>query len=299
MVQKRIGQAIIQQGLDANFNKTVQHWYQPLAKDIASAAEVRGACLFLGVQGCQGSGKSTLASFVKIILEEQYELKVASISIDDFYLTRADREQLAASIHPLLRTRGVPGTHDLALAETTFTQLLALNEGNRLALPAFDKARDDRAPLQNWPEISGAIDVIIFEGWCVGVDPQTEEDIAQPINKLEANEDPHGIWRSYVNKQLAENYAALFARIHKLIVLNAPSFDCVYQWRALQEEKLAQKIRNEKLRNAHAQSPQELQRFISHYERLTRHCIQTMPTKADWLLPLNHEHEITDLIRKS
>lgn len=294
--QAVIQQALAQQGLGTDFNHTVERWYQPLAQQIAAFASHHDGGFVVGVQGCQGSGKSTLAVFLKILLEEIHQLRTATVSLDDFYLTRAERQQLAKTVHPLLQTRGVPGTHDLLLAETTFSALRNPAKDIGIALPGFDKALDDRAPETNWSRVSTPIDVVIFEGWCVGVEAQADENLVEPINDLEKIEDPHSIWRSYVNNQLKGPYASLFARLDKLVVLNAPSFDCVYAWRSLQEQKLAEKLRAEKRNDLRVQSPEELQRFISHYERLTRHCLHSLPAKADWLLPLNTEHQITDLI---
>lgn len=293
-----ITQGMAEQGLESAFISTVERWYAPLAQDIATLAKPHKGCFFLGIQGCQGSGKSTLTSFLKTLLEKQHGLKVAALSLDDFYLTKESRQQLAASVHPLLITRGVPGTHDLPLAERIFKQLAQLNKGETLALPMFEKARDDRAPVERWPLITGPVDLVIFEGWCVGASAQKPEELDVAVNSLEADEDPNCIWRKYVNKQLEEPYAELFSRLDKLLVLNAPSFDCVYAWRSLQEQKLAQKVREHQLQNTNILNANGLLRFISHYERLTRHCLDSLPHKADWLLPLDNEHQITDLIRK-
>ncbi len=244
----------------------------------------------LGIQGCQGSGKSTLASFLQILLEEEYQLPTAVLSLDDFYLTLAARKQLADSIHPLLLTRGVPGTHDLPLALKTFKDISQLKKGQTLRLPRFDKAQDDRAKENTWPEVEGPIRVIIFEGWCVGVGPQSEEALTPAINELEQLEDGRQIWRKFVNKQLATYENTLFNQLDKLVVLQAPSFACVYEWRALQEKKLREKTRL--LSDSKVLSDVALKRFIAHYERLSRHCLASLPAKADWLFKLNENQKI-------
>jgi len=251
------------------------------------------------VQGTQGSGKSTLAAFLKLLLESEHALSTVSLSLDDFYLTLAERRQLATDKHPLLITRGVPGTHDVKLAMDTIQGVSRLEPGETFAIPRFDKSMDDRAARENWDEVSGPVSVIIFEGWCVGCDALPSETMNTPINSLEEQEDPEGVWREYANQQLAGDYHDLFALLEKLIVINAPSFECVHEWRVLQEQKLEQKLKaqglnaTDKMMNA-----QQLHRFISHYERITRHCLDTLPKKADWLLPLDAEHKILDLIAK-
>src|SRR5262245_54933917 len=70
----------------------------------------------LAIAGAQGSGKSTLS---RLLSDELVRLgrRAVTFSLDDFYLTRREREALAAAVHPLLVTRGVPGTHDVDLCE--------------------------------------------------------------------------------------------------------------------------------------------------------------------------------------
>ncbi|HEX4847424.1 MAG TPA: kinase, partial [Novosphingobium sp.] len=101
----------------------------------------------LGLSGSQGSGKTTLVAGLEQALEAQ-GLRVARLSLDDLYLTRAERIALGQSVHPLLATRGVPGTHDVALG---LEVIAALERGKAAALPRFDKGRDDRADPATWP----------------------------------------------------------------------------------------------------------------------------------------------------
>ena len=93
-----------------------------------------------------------------------------------------------------------------------------------------------------------------------------------------------------VNNQLKENYKSLFARLDLLVMLKVPSFDKVYQWRTLQEEKLRIKTQGQK--NLRVMSDEELVRFISHYERLTRHMLEEMPSRVDVLFTVSDDHRI-------
>jgi D-glycerate 3-kinase len=154
-------------------------------------------------------------------------------------------------------------------------------------LPAFDKTRDDRKPGKDWPVFKGRPAVILFEGWCVDAKPQTAAALRKPVNRLERDCDPDGIWRRYVNHQLAGPYGKLFAGVDVLIFLQAPSFDCVYKWRGLQEKKL----RRSRHGNA-VMDRQQLENFIMHYERLTRWMLKEMPARADILLPLAPDQRI-------
>jgi D-glycerate 3-kinase len=250
--------------------------------------------LVLGVNGAQGSGKSTLCDFLQFILHEAYGFRVAGFSIDDLYKTRTEREQLAREVHPLLLTRGVPGTHDIELGLKTLNSLRSATPNTLTPLPAFDKVTDDRKASTAWPVFRGRPEVVIFEGWCIAAQAQIESELIPPINDLEKNEDPDGAWRCYVNQQLQGAYAQLFLRLDHLVMLKIPSMDSVFEWRSLQEQKLAEQVQPNgphRLMNA-----QELRRFIMHYERLTRFMLEEMPNRADIILYLNEQHQLFQAI---
>lgn len=270
------------------FRSTATDHYLPLVGRLRNL-ERKGSALLLGINGAQGTGKSTLADFVQIAAGDLFSWRCAVVSIDDFYLTRAERRDLATRIHPLLETRGVPGTHDTAMMKETLDRLDELGPGESLSLPRFDKSIDDRAPSDDWPTVIGPIDLVILEGWCVGSTPQPAEALSIPVNALERDEDPDGIWRNYVNERLTRDYAPLFSRFDALVLLAAPSFDAVYRWRLEQEQKLAAKrgagtgIMNE----------EQVARFIRFYERLTRHNLDTLTHAADAVLTLDEDHRVT------
>ena len=232
--------------------------------------------LVTGLCGAQGSGKSTLAAALARRAGEQ-GIAAAVLSIDDLYLTRDEREDLARKVHPLLLTRGPPGTHDIALGLETID---ALERGEPVRLPRFDKGRDDRAPEIEWDSASADTRLLILEGWCVGAVPQEEAALVAPVNTLERDEDPHGAWRAACNNALADGYRKLFARIDLLILLAAPDFDIVREWRGQQEESLHQANAPEAMDDA------AIARFIQHYERLTRHILIEMPSRADLVVRL-------------
>ena len=233
----------------------------------------------LGICGAQGSGKSTVAEGLADRLTRS-GICAAILSIDDLYRTRAERAQLARDVHPLLATRGVPGTHDVAMG---LAVIAALEDGRPAPLPRFEKARDDRAPESEWPMAPAKCDVLILEGWCVGARPEPDAALATPVNSLERSEDPDARWRRYVNAALAGDYQHLFTRIDMLVLLAAPSFEVVLNWRLEQEEKL----RAVSAANAPGlMDRDQVARFIAHYERLTRHILIEMRARADLVVDL-------------
>jgi len=239
----------------------------------------------LGLCGAQGSGKSTLSDRLAARLRES-GLTTAQLSIDDLYLTRAEREALAREVHPLFRTRGVPGTHDVALGLDLFA---TLDRSRPAPLPRFDKAADDRAPRERWQQADAGTQLLIFEGWCVGAHPQVADELVEPVNDLERDEDPAAIWRRYANDALASSYQQLFARIDLLVLLAAPSFDVVRSWRIEQEHDLRRKSDRGA---AGLMTDERVGRFIQYYERLSRHILAEMPTRADLVLRLGEDRSL-------
>lgn len=236
----------------------------------------------LGIAGSQGSGKSTLA---KAIAER---FGGASLSLDDVYLTKAERAAMAAREHPLFATRGPPGTHDLGLLNGLLDRLRGAGPDDLTPLPRFDKLADDRAPEADWPVIKGRPRVIVLEGWCLGATPQAELDLVSPINALEAERDAGGEWRRTINAALGQPYTRLRARLDALVFLKAPGFDVVLDWRCEQEAGLM---------GGEAVSPERraaLAVFIQHYERLSRH-MMTGGVAADVIIDLDRERRIVGL----
>ena len=230
----------------------------PVLLDIAAGlASGRGRPAVIGVAGAQGSGKTTLARAMAA------RLGGVAFSLDDVYLTHAERLALAARTHPLFAVRGPPGTHDLTLATET---LNSLRQGRPTLLPRFDKLADDRAePVL----FAGKPEVIVIDGWCLGATAQDEAALADPVNGLERDEDRERVWRTAANAALAGPYQAFFGRFDAILHLAAPSFDAVLDWRCEQEAEL--------LGLAPAELPEarrsELARFIQHFERITRHML--------------------------
>lgn len=262
-----------------------------VSKLILQRFEQVAEALVVGINGAQGSGKSTFSRHLKESLQQQHNKKVVVLSLDDLYKTQAERQELVRDIHPLFATRGVPGTHDVQLGIDFLTALKNSNDNSQVLLPIFDKALDDCLPRDKWRVINGKIDIVIFEGWCVGAESQPENELIEPVNNLEKLEDPHGVWRRYANDVLANEYQQLFELLDLLVMLEVPSFDLVYQHRLQQEKDLgAQVLQSKDSVSREPMTDSEVQRFIMHYQRLTEHMLRTMPAQADLVLSVDEQH---------
>lgn len=287
-LQRAVRQKIAALRLPVDFAETVQTSYQRIASELVARSRRAKGPFVVGICGCQGSGKSTLSTFLKLLLQWDGQ-STAVLSLDDLYLTKRQRQQLARDVHPLLGTRGVPGTHDVKLGLKTLAKSRTAQRASRTIIPRFDKKSDDRAPREDWDVFRGRPVAILFEGWCVDARPQPETALRRPVNRLERDCDPDGTWRHYVNAQLAGPYQDLFALLDVLVFMQAPSFDCVYRWRGLQEKKLD---RSDAGQEKPVMDEPALRMFIMHYERLTRWMLKEMPARADILLPLARDQHI-------
>lgn len=234
----------------------------------------------LGLAGVQGTGKSTLAGQLVDAARAQGRNAVA-ISIDDVYLTRTERQRLAREAHPLLATRGPPGTHDVAMACELIDALRTLGPGNSLGLPGFDKIADERLPREAWQRASGPVDLIVMEGWFLKTPPEPDSALEAPLNALERECDAECRWRRHCNTALA-GYAPLWARIDHLVFLQPPGFEVVRQWRWQQEQDLQARHPGRRTMD-HAQ----VMAFIEFFERVSRQALRTLPGLADTVIRID------------
>ncbi|MDR1076882.1 MAG: kinase [Xanthomonadaceae bacterium] len=262
------------------YNGFVDIWTQAALDSVLS---IPARVPILAISGLQGSGKSTLAAQI-VAAATTHSLHAAALSIDDFYLPRARRRDLARTVHPLLATRGPPGTHDLPLMLDT---LDAVRNGERPSLPRFDKLADDRLPRADWTSLDRPLDLLVFEGWFLQTPPQPEHELLAPINALERREDAGGQWRHWCNEALAHAYPAVWARLDILWFLQPPGFDIVTDWRWQQEQAL-QAARSGRTGMTRAQ----VQRFVQHFERVSRQALRELPGIAGHTLALDSQRRI-------
>jgi len=271
--------------MTASPHHTPIHRFPPslVSAALDAALSLRAATPVFGISGLQGSGKSTLAAQLAA-LGRQRGLQIAVLSLDDFYLSRAQRQALAHAVHPLLAHRGPPGTHDLGLALEVLEQL---RQGRRLKLPRFDKLADERVADDASPMMHAGADLVVLEGWCLATPPQQQDGLILPINPLEREEDGEGIWRGWCNAALERDYPDLWQQLDALWVLQAPDFDVVPEWRWQQEGSLQSANPA-----ATAMTRAQLGRFVQRFERVSRQALHTLPAIADRVIRLDAQRRI-------
>ena len=272
--------------LGAGYLSHANKWFLPIIEKLQPVLTNSKRPLILGISGSQGSGKSLLADYLCTVVASRFNLNALPTSIDDFYHTKHERYQLGQDIHPLLATRGVPGTHDIDLAINILDGLIEGSED--VLVPRFDKIIDDRCRVNSFTRVSNTLDLIVMEGWCLGANAQTMDKLKIDINRLERDFDPKFIWREYVNDCLAGPYQKLFDYVDRWIMLRAPSFEHVLNWRLEQERKLMEKHRASGIETAHKiMSRQEISPFIQHYQRVTESILDDLPARVHHLYQLD------------
>jgi len=276
----------IQEQLKHLTNKTfskkyINQYIVPIIKNINDSKNDK----FI-IAGSQGSGKSTLTAVLKLVLEKFYKKKVMLLSIDDYYLSKNKRLKLSKKIHPLLITRGVPGTHNIAALRKDIINFQ--KKKFPIVAPLFNKLKDD---ISSKKKIIKKAEILLLEGWCCGSTPINREYLFNNINHLESTLDKNKLWRQYYNSQLQKDYKKVFSLFDQQIYIQAPSFTYILKWRNAQEKSNALKSKDEKF-----MKKTDLRKFIQHYEKLTKWMIKTMPAKADMLIKIDKNQKIKKVV---
>ncbi|KAI1133603.1 putative Uridine/cytidine kinase [Nemania abortiva] len=219
----------------------------------------------IGLNGVQGVGKTTLVRRLADTLRHDEGLESLVCSIDDFYLAHDDQVALAASMpdNMLVQVRGEPGTHDMDLAKDFFAAILN-NSATRV--PQYDKSlfsgQGDRPPRSSWPEVNAPgqpkVQVVIFEGWCVGFRPLSPVEVAAkyaaPSRTLKRHDIEH---LQFVNTKLGA-YDAITDLFDAFIHIDAEDTEWVYDWRLEQEVML-------RAQRGAGMSDEQVVRFVDAY----------------------------------
>jgi D-glycerate 3-kinase len=227
----------------------------PLAILIAEYRKVRSKPLIQGILAGQGTGKSTLA-FILILILGEMGYRTCSLSLDDLYKTYRSRLILQQQ-DPRLIWRGPPGTHDLDLGISILDALRQPNSDAIIQLPRFDKSAYEGAGDRGIPEAISGADIVLFEGWFVGVrpiDPAVFDNAPPPII-----DDSDRQFARDMNAKL-QDYLPLWERLDRLILLYPLDYRWSLQWRQEAEDR-AKKLGKPGMSNL------EIEQFVNYFWR--------------------------------
>ncbi len=284
----RINQECQQQGLNnpqAN-SKLFQELWFPLGLWLANQCTEAAHPLIQGILGSQGTGKTTLCSMLVLILQA-LGYSVASLSLDDLYLNPEERQAQFPRTDPRHHYRGAPKTHQIELGIDILQQIK--NRQQPVLLPRFDKSAQQGQGRQSQPEMVREIDILLFEGWFIGVapiDPITFNGLPQPIQS-EINLD----YARQINQDL-HDYQPLWELLDSLIFLHPTDYHFSKQWRQEAEQKM-------KAQGKSGMGDLKIEQFVNYFWQ-SLHPELFMPPmlthpKTDWVIAIHQDHSIGDL----
>ncbi len=260
----------------------------PLALNLAQGSKALDRTLIQGVLGGQGTGKSTLCIVLKLMLNH-LGFSVAALSIDDLYLTYGARQALQKQ-DPRLIWRGPPGTHDIKLGLEVIKPCLQTNDPDNtvdISLPRFDKSLHNGAGDRINPEVISQPDILLFEGWFVGVKPIAESCFANPPAPIITPEDQQ--FAVDCNRRL-RSYEPLWTKLDSLVVLYPEDYRLSQQWRKEAEHKM---IAREKT----GMSDEEIDRFVEYFWKALhpKLFIEPLTKTADLVVEIISDHSIGEI----
>ncbi|OAE32435.1 hypothetical protein AXG93_3218s1070 [Marchantia polymorpha subsp. ruderalis] len=170
----------------------------------------------VGISAPQGCGKTTIVESLDYLFNATGS-PAAAMSMDDVYLTAEGQDKLAA---------------DYA--------------GNSL-VEAARNGRGDRADPSKWTEVKGPLELVLFEGWMLGFEPQPEEAVTAVDPEL-----------ALVNKIMEKYYDAWYQYIDSWIIVQVGDVNWVYDWRLQAEIQMRAKGKG-------GMTDEEVQDFVSRY----------------------------------
>ena len=201
----------------------------PLAIKLASKRQQLGRALIQGILGGQGTGKTTMCAVLSLILQE-LGYRTVSLSLDDLYKTYSDRLALRQE-DPRMIWRGPPGTHDVDLGLTVLDEIRGCK--SPVAVPRFDKSLHQGAGDRTEPSIVTDVDILLFEGWFVGVRPIDPGAFNNPPLPIITARDK--AFARDINRRL-NDYLPLWERLDSLIVMHPTDYRLSLQWRKQAEQ---------------------------------------------------------------
>jgi len=260
------------------YPETLWNLWLPLAIQLAESRKQLGRPLIQGILGGQGTGKSTLAAILKLILE-YLGYPTLCLSLDDLYKTYAERLALKEA-DPRLIWRGPPGTHDIQLGLTVLDQLRHANSLTPVHIPRFDKSAYGGAGERSEPEAVMGVDIVLFEGWFVGVkpiDPAAFDSAPPPIET-----DTDRAFARDMNERL-KDYLPLWERLDRLILLYPVDYRLSLQWRRQAEHEMI-------AAGKAGMTDSEIEQFVHYFWRSLHPDL--------FITPLAHNRDCVDLVIK-
>jgi D-glycerate 3-kinase len=232
---------------------TLENMWLPVALDLAAKKNKLNRTFVQGILGSQGTGKTTLCIILHYLLN-YLGYSVATLSIDDLYLTYAQRQALQQQ-DPRLVWRGPPGTHDVDLGLQVIEQCFQGNSSTKILMPRFDKSAFNGAGDRTVPEAITKPDILLFEGWFVGVQPIAEDCFDNPPAPIVTQED-----RQFArdSNQRLQAYLPLWKKLDSLIVLDPQDYRLSRQWRKAAEHKMIATGKT-------GMSDEECDRFVEYF----------------------------------
>ena len=262
---------------------TLKNLWLPIALNLATKRKELDRTLIQGILGSQGTGKTTLCIILRLILN-YLGFSVATLSIDDLYLTYAERQALQQQ-DPRLIWRGPPGTHDVNLGLKIIEQCLTGDNTSKILMPRFDKSAFNGAGDRTTPEAVNKPDILLFEGWFVGVRPIKEDCFNNPPAPILTSED---IQFAKDNSQRLKAYLPLWDKLDSLIVLYPEDYRLSKQWREEAEQKMI-------ATGTTGMSDEECDRFVEYFWKALHPelFIKPLIKAADIVIEIKSDRNIT------
>lgn len=255
----------------------------PLSIQISRKKKKLKRAFIQGILGGQGTGKTTLSILLQLILKQLGHTTI-NLSLDDLYKTYHERQELKQRDRRLI-WRGPPGTHDVDLGIKILDQLRDPHPSQPVAISRFDKSLNNGEGDRIDPEIIEQADIVLFEGWFVGVRPLNNvQKIVwpDPINTPEAQQ-----FAKDSNEAL-KAYLPLWERLDSLIVLNPVDYRLSKQWRKVAERKMIASGKT-------GMSDQQIDKFVDYFwqslhPELFIIPLLNNPNFVDLVIEINDEH---------
>ena len=184
----------------------------------------------IGISALPGTGKSTLGVLIEK-LSLNLNLKVAVISIDDFYWPKKEMDSAVIN-NPWKVSRGFPGSHSVKLMKE---KLINWKKTGKLNVPTFDKSLNnglgDRSYWRN-----ETADLVVIEGWFLGVKPSSSKlkeniGIYPPLSSSEI------LYRLKIQNNL-KCYEEVWNLIDIIWHLKPEKFNFLNLWKKQQEREM-------------------------------------------------------------